>query len=340
MVSAGVTLSYAEFDAAVNHIAEVLRDRGIERDECVAVIVPRSPELVVAIHGILRAGAAYVPIDPEYPAMRIRTIIEDSGARIVVAGTEYAELADELGVSRVEPSIAGADPVEPVASPDDLAYVIYTSGSTGQPKGVEVEHRSVVNRLRWMQRQYPLDPDDVILQKTPVTFDVSVWELMWWAMAGASVALLEPGGERDPRKIVAAVERHRVTVMHFVPSMLGPFLDQLEAQPDSLHQLTSLHTVFCSGEALSPALVERFNRVFGRHRGAAAGESLRADRGDGRRELLRLPLGRACRCGPDRKADRQHNIASSRRARKPLPGGSAGRTEHRRCGTGPRLPGP
>ena len=114
-----------------------------------------------------------------------------------------------------------------------------------------------------MQRRYPLGADDVILQKTPVTFDVSVWELMWWAMAGASVALLEPGGERDPRKIIAAVERHRVTVMHFVPSMLGPFLDELEDQPDSMHRLTSLHTVFCSGEALTPALVERFNRVFG-----------------------------------------------------------------------------
>ena len=263
LVSANVVLSYAEFDAAVNHMAEVLRTKEVERDACVAVIVPRSPELVVAIHGILRAGAAYVPLDPEYPLLRIRTIIEDSGARVVVAGTEYAELADELGVSRVEPSTAGADPVEPAASPDDLAYVIYTSGSTGQPKGVEVEHRSVVNRLRWMQRRYALGPDDVILQKTPMTFDVSVWELMWWAMAGASVALLEPGGERDPRKIVAAVERHRVTVMHFVPSMLGPFLDQLEAQPDSMHRLTSLHTVFCSGEALTPALVERFNRVFG-----------------------------------------------------------------------------
>jgi len=263
VVSADGTLCYAEFDAAVNHIAEVLRAEGVERDECVGVIVPRSPELLVAIHGILRAGAAYVPIDPGYPAMRIRTIVEESGARVVVAGTEFAEMADELGVDRVEPRIAGADPVEPVASPEDLAYVMYTSGSTGRPKGVMVEHRSVVNRLRWMQRRYPLGADDVILQKTPVTFDVSVWELMWWAMAGAGVALLEPGGERDPRKIVAAVERHQVTVMHFVPSMLGPFLDQLEDQPDSIHRLTSLHTVFCSGEALTPALVERFNRVFG-----------------------------------------------------------------------------
>lgn len=263
VVSAGGVLCYAEFDTAVSHTAEVLRARGVERDECVGVIVPRSPELLVAIHGILRAGAAYVPIDPAYPAMRIRTIVEESGARFIVAGTEFAEMADELGVDRVEPSIAGADPVQPVASPEDLAYVIYTSGSTGRPKGVMVEHRSVVNRLHWMQRRYPLGADDVILQKTPVTFDVSVWELMWWAMAGASVALLETGGERDPRKIIAAVERHRVTVMHFVPSMLGAFLDQLEEQSDSMRRLTSLHTVFCSGEALTPALVERFNRVFG-----------------------------------------------------------------------------
>jgi non-ribosomal peptide synthetase component F len=140
VVSEWVALTYSELVGAVNHIAEVLRAQGIARDECVAVIVPRSPELVVAIHGIMRAGAAYVPIDPDYPALRIRTIIEESGARVLVAGTEYAELADELGLSRVQPSIAGADPVEPVALPHDLAYVIYTSGSTGRPKGVEVEH--------------------------------------------------------------------------------------------------------------------------------------------------------------------------------------------------------
>jgi amino acid adenylation domain-containing protein len=255
-------LRYSEFFSAVNHMAEVLCARGIECDECVAVIVPRSPELVVAIHGIMRAGAAYVPIDPDCPPLRIRTLIEECGAHVLVAGAEYAELADELGVGRIEPSTAGGGPFEPVASPADLAYVIYTSGSTGRPKGVEVEHRSVVNRLQWMQRRYALGPDDVILQKTPVTFDVSVWELTWWAMVGASVALLEPGGERDPRKIIAAVERYRVTVLHFVPSMLGPFLDQLGTQPDSIRRLTSLQTVFCSGEVLSPALVERFNRVF------------------------------------------------------------------------------
>ncbi|GLD17447.1 hypothetical protein Mkiyose1385_15460 [Mycobacterium kiyosense] len=263
VVSTGGTLSYAEFDGAVNHVAEVLRGKGVERDECVGVIMPRSPELLVAIHGILRAGAAYVPIDPAYPKLRIRSIVAECGARVLITGTEFAQMAHELRVDRVAPSMVAAAPVEPIASPEDLAYVIYTSGSTGRPKGVMIEHRSVVNRLRWMQQRYPLGADDVILHKTPVTFDVSVWELMWWAIAGASVALLEPGGERDPRKMIAAIERHRVTVIHFVPSMLGPFLDQLEDQPDSIRGLTSLHTVFCSGEALRPALVERFNQVFG-----------------------------------------------------------------------------
>ncbi|WP_238390551.1 MULTISPECIES: non-ribosomal peptide synthetase [unclassified Mycolicibacterium] len=262
VLTAGSTLSYADFDAAVSQIAKVLRAKGVGRNECVAVMVPRSPEMLVAIHGVLRAGGAYVPIDPSYPAVRIHTLIDECGARLIVAGPEFAEIAHDLGVDRVEPTIARAESVEPVAAPEDLAYVIFTSGSTGRPKGVMVEHRSVANRLTWMQRQYPLSERDVVLQKTPATFDVSVWELLWWAMAGASVALLEPGGERDPRRIIAAVERHRVTVMHFVPSMLSPFLDELEDQADSLYRVSSVHTVFCSGEALTPALVERFNQVF------------------------------------------------------------------------------
>jgi non-ribosomal peptide synthetase component F len=165
-----------------------------------------------------------VPIDPKHPVMRIRTILEEISARVVVAGAEFAEVASELGLDRIEPVIAPTDvthtPVESTAAPEDLAYVIYTSGSTGRPKGVMIERRSVANRLQWMQRRYPLGPDDVILHKTPATFDVSVWELMWWPMAGASVAVLEPGGERDPRMIIDAVARYRVTVMHFVPSML------------------------------------------------------------------------------------------------------------------------
>lgn len=272
MVSATGSLSYAQFDAAVDWVATALHNNGVEPDECIAVIVPRSAELLVAVHGILRAGGAYVPIDPQYPQLRIRSILTDCGARIIIAGDEYAEIATELGIQRLAPTIPAdgtAVPsrmgraVTPVVSPHHLAYVIYTSGSTGQPKGVMVEHRSVINRLSWMQRRYPLSADDVILQKTPATFDVSVWELMWWALAGARVAVLEPRAERDPRKIVDAIERYRVTVIHFVPSMLVAFLDQLEQQTNSLRCVASLRTVFCSGEALAPELVERFNRVFG-----------------------------------------------------------------------------
>ena len=302
VVSADGTLRYAEFDAAVNHIAEVLRAR-IERDESVAVIVPRSPEMLVAIHGILRAGAAYVPIDPEHPTLRIRTILEESGARAIVAGAKFAEIADELGVIASSRHGRGGSR-EPAASPEDLAYVIYTSGSTGRPKGVMVEHRSVVNRLRWMQRRYPLGADDVILQKTPVTFDVSVWELMWWAMAGASVALRAPGRTR-PAQDHRGRRASRVTVMHFVPSMLGPFLDQLEAEPDDAPAHLTAHGVLQRRSA-DPALVERFNRLFGARR-AAADQPLRPDRGDGRRELLRLPhAGPVERCRSAGRSTTQH----------------------------------
>lgn len=263
VLSSSSTLTYAQFNAAVNNIANCLRGSGVRADDCVAVIVPRGIELVVAIHGVLRAGAAYVPIDPDSPRLRVRNLLRKCRARVIVAGDQYRELAEELAIRRLEPSSTPGNPVETITSPQDLAYVIYTSGSRGCSKGVMVEHRSVINHLHWLQRRYPLGADDVVLQKTPATLGVSVWELMWWAMAGASVALLDPGAERDPRKLIAAIQRHRVTVVHFVPSMLGPFLDKLGTQPGSLNRVASLRRVFCSGEALTPALVEKFNRVFG-----------------------------------------------------------------------------
>ena len=259
---AGGTLTYAEFDAAVNHFAGRLRGAAVQRDECVAVIVPRSAELLVAIHGVLRSGAAYVPIDPEYPELRVRTLLEESDARVIVAGDEFAGLADQLGLVRIEPVVVPGAPVASSASPEDLAYVIYTSGSTGRPKGVMVEHRSVINRLNWMQRSHPArrygcdpaqDTDDV--RRVGLGADVV-------GDGGRVGRAARTGGRaRSPK------DRRRggglpVTVMHFVPSMLGPFLDQLEADPTAVPAVSSLHTVFCSGEVLSPALVERFNRAF------------------------------------------------------------------------------
>jgi amino acid adenylation domain-containing protein len=151
-----------------------------------------------------------------------------------------------------------------VNTPRDLAYVIYTSGSTGKPKGVMVEHRSVVNRLHWMQRAYPIGKGDVILQKTPYCFDVSVWELFWWALQGATLSFLMPGAEGNPLRIVDTIKRHHVSVMHFVPSMLNVFLEYLDGKSAGvLAGLASVRQVFASGEALTPSHVRKFNDIWG-----------------------------------------------------------------------------
>ncbi|WP_280244663.1 non-ribosomal peptide synthetase [Nocardia abscessus] len=260
-------LRYGELSALADGFAAELRALGVTGNECVPVVLTRSTEMLVAIFGVLRAGCAYVPLDPDFPAARIETVLADCGARFVAAGPRHRAVFDKLGVTRIAVAdIAPARGVEHVSHPADLSYLIYTSGSTGAPKGVMIEHRSVVNRLTWMQRRYPLHATDVILQKTPVTFDVSVWELFWWAITGARLALLEPGGERDPRRIAEAIAAHAVTVLHFVPSMLAAFVDELAADPATVARIGSVRRVFCSGEALPPALVRRFHAVF-----AAAG---------------------------------------------------------------------
>ncbi|WP_370415265.1 amino acid adenylation domain-containing protein [Streptomyces fradiae] len=268
------TLTYAELDARSNQVARGLRAHGVDTGDRVAVLMERSPRLLVALLGVLKAGGAYVPVDPGYPAERIGLLLEDSRAAAVLvdpdpdsdpdSGTTLHGAAAGKPPLTVAELLTGPDgPLPPHAGPRDLAYVIYTSGSTGRPKGVMVEHHSVVNRLAWMQRAYPVGADDVLLQKTPISFDVSVWELFWWAIEGAGLALLPVGGQRDPRQILATIEDRGVTVLHFVPSMLGPFLDLLEVSPELRARAGSLRTVFCSGEALPAARVEQFNRVFG-----------------------------------------------------------------------------
>jgi amino acid adenylation domain-containing protein len=271
-------LTYAELNARANQIARNLRAEGVCPDDRVAVLLERGPELPIALLGVLKAGCAYVPVDPAYPEERIRFLLEDSGAKLVLVAGQNSRSEDgphstplATGVRRysVDPLRRGPDgPLEETAGPRNLAYVIYTSGSTGRPKGVMVEHRSVVNRLAWMQRRYSIGGADVLLQKTSSSFDVSVWELFWWAVEGARVALLPAGGERQPQEIVRTIAEQRVTVVHFVPSMLGPFLDLLESDSALADSLAHLRFVFCSGEALPPCLAERFHRMF-----AAAGAS-------------------------------------------------------------------
>ncbi|MDI9886414.1 amino acid adenylation domain-containing protein [Streptomyces sp. HNM0645] len=263
IAASGETLTYAELDERANRVARALRAEGVGPDDRVAVMMERGPQLLVALLGILKSGGAYVPVEPGYPAERVDFLLRDSRAKVLIVDDDApAGLPEDVTVRHVSGLLTGSGAsVEPLATSRDLAYVIYTSGSTGQPKGVMVEHHSVVNRLAWMQRRYPLGGRDVLLQKTPVSFDVSVWELFWWAVEGASVALLPPGGQRDPREILRAVRGHGVTAVHFVPSTLGPFLDLLEESATAREGIATLRYVFCSGEALPAARVEQFTRL-------------------------------------------------------------------------------
>ncbi|GLW56066.1 non-ribosomal peptide synthetase [Kitasatospora phosalacinea] len=263
VVSGDVSLTFAELDRATTRLARTLRERGVGREAVVGVLAERSVEMLVAIVAVLKAGGAYLPLDVSLPPARMTYMLEDSKAAVVLAQADRAALVPP-SVTVLELSADAGDAGEPLeaGSATDAAYVIYTSGSTGAPKGVVVEHRSVVNRLHWMQRAYAIGGTDTVLQKTPVSFDVSVWELFWWHIEGARVALLAPGGEREPEAIVAAVERHGVTTLHFVPTMLGAFLDYVAAT-GSQGRLASLRRVFASGEALGAHHVRRFAELLG-----------------------------------------------------------------------------
>ncbi|MGW7047823.1 amino acid adenylation domain-containing protein [Streptomyces avermitilis] len=260
------SLTYRELDLRSDLLAHHLRERGVAPGRIVAVMARRCLDLPIALLGILKAGGAYLPLDPAAPARRLADMVAGSDAALVLTPPEVV-VPDEVAapVLRLDdPGLYTGPAPGPQAhgGPGDLAYVIYTSGSTGRPKGVMVEHRSVVNRLAWMQRRYPLAEGDTILQKTPVVFDVSVWELFWWFFAGARMHLLAPEMERFPLAIATTVRRQRVTVMHFVPSMLGVFLDYLDDGGNPA-ALTSLRWCFSSGESLSAREVTAFGRLLG-----------------------------------------------------------------------------
>ena len=265
--------TYAELNVRANQLAHRLRAAGVGPGSIVGLVVERSFSMMIGLLGILKAGGAYLPIAPDNPPDRIRYLLQDAGVRCLLTRQKTASnLAFEGETIDLEnPETYSGAPENParVHQPTDLAYVIYTSGSTGRPKGVMIEHRSVVNRLHWMQAAYPIGPGDVILQKTPYYFDVSVWELFWWAMTGATLCFLKPGGEKLPMVLVDTIRRHRVTVLHFVPSMLNAFLQYLDGRDAAmLAGLGSLRQVFASGEALLPAHVRKFNQILGTQTGA------------------------------------------------------------------------
>lgn len=264
VISGDSSLTYMELDEITDKLGSVLRKKGVKNNSVVGLMLERSLEMVIGIIGILKAGGAYLPISPDYPKDRIRYMLEDCKAQILLtrgsssdsdlSNVEILDLADKNIYTKERVKL------ELINTPTDLAYIIYTSGSTGNPKGVMIEHRSLVNRLNWMQKEYPLNEEGVILQKTPFTFDVSVWELLWWSLTGAKVCMLEPEGEKHPETIIRAIRKHQVTTMHFVPSMLGIFLKFLEGY-EALDALSSLKQVFASGEALTLQQVSSFNSL-------------------------------------------------------------------------------
>ncbi|WP_411083388.1 amino acid adenylation domain-containing protein [Streptomyces sp. cmx-18-6] len=263
------TLSYEEFDGRVGRLAALLRERGVGPESRVAVALPRSTDLVVALHAVQRAGGAYLPVDPEHPAERIAHLLDDSDPCLLIGRTEVLDgLPVPTGLpvlplddDAVRGSLAAAEPagVHPALRPDHAAYVLYTSGSTGRPKAVVVTHAALVNRLRWMADYRPLAPDDRVLQKTPAGFDVSVWEFFLPMLTGCTLVVLPDGHHRDPAAVAEAVIRHAVTTLHFVPSMLAAFA----AEPRAA-DCTGLRRIIASGEALSGSLADAVHRALPR----------------------------------------------------------------------------
>jgi amino acid adenylation domain-containing protein len=259
------TVSYAQLAARANQLAWWLRDRGVTTDTLVGVFMHRSIDMVIALYAIITAGGAYVPLDPDYPDDRLGFMIDEAAMPVVLtqdhlrdrltALTTSAGLDATIATLDRDPVAAGhrTDPPPTTAGPHDLAYVIYTSGSTGRPKGVANTHRGICNRLLWMQDHYRLDTHDRVLQKTPFSFDVSVWEFFWPLQVGARLVIAAPDGHRDAGYLIDTITGHHITTIHFVPSMLRLFLDH-----DDAATATSLHRVICSGEALTSDLRDRF----------------------------------------------------------------------------------
>ncbi|GAA4184492.1 hypothetical protein GCM10022252_13500 [Streptosporangium oxazolinicum] len=285
----GERLTYAELEVRANRLAHRLRGLGVGPGSLVAVCAERSVELVVALLGVVKAGGAYVPLDPEYPPERLAFMLADAAVPVLLAQRAVLDVLPENvwgaardtapggpdavsdgpvntppeaasgGVVTVvldDPLDGPGTPVEPSATSADAAYMIYTSGSTGRPKGVPNTHGGIRNRLGWMQRVYGLTGDDVVVQKTPAGFDVSVWEFFWPLVTGARLVLARPGGHRDAAYLRDLIVDRGVTTAHFVPSMLAAFLEE-----EGVEACGSLRRVVCSGEELTAHVAERF---FGR----------------------------------------------------------------------------
>ncbi len=271
-VSGEQALSYQKLYQKSCDLALYLQSLGVRPDSVVGLCMERSLEMMQGIMGTVHAGGAYLPLDPDYPDDRLTYMLQDSAAAIVLTQEKFRDRISSLATQGV--TVVSLDREWPEISrrvvaletqgvelrrdvkPHNVCYVIYTSGSTGKPKGALVEHRALVNRIHWMQKRYPLDGGDVVLQKTPYSFDVSVWEFFWPMMAGASVVFAVPDGHKDVQYLESLIDKAKVTTLHFVPSMLRAFLDNAQAGCNSVRQ------IFASGEALDKKSVDRYKTKF------------------------------------------------------------------------------
>ncbi len=252
----GQTLSYGQLEQRTRTLAVQLRQLGVGSNSTVAVALPRSLELIVALLAIQRAGGAYLPLDLDHPDQRLANILGSASSVCVLANSNdtarFPPGTQLLSPEHWNETTDAALNVE--VQPDDAAYVIYTSGSTGQPKGVLIEHRAIVNRLEWMRTHYSFEASDRILQKTPATFDVSVWEFFLPLVTGATLVVAPPKAHHDPAMLARIIRQRAISTIHFVPSMLSAFL----ASPET--RGLSLQRVFCSGEELGAELRDRFHQ--------------------------------------------------------------------------------
>ncbi|MCP3820202.1 amino acid adenylation domain-containing protein [Streptomyces sp. A3M-1-3] len=254
-------LTYRELADRSGRLARMLIQEGVGPERFVAVAIPRSLELVVALVAVLKAGAAYVPVDPDYPAARVEFMLADARPALLLTVKGTADRLPRTDIARITVDEAPLTDGPAVVAPHSVehpAYMIYTSGSTGRPKGTVITHAAIVNRLLWMQDRYGLDGSDRVLQKTSASFDVSVWEIFWPLITGATLVMARPDGHRDPAYLAELIQRAGVTTLHFVPSMLAEFVND-----EAAGACTGLRRVICSGEALPAELAARFHEVLG-----------------------------------------------------------------------------
>ncbi|RMH66208.1 MAG: amino acid adenylation domain-containing protein [Calditrichaeota bacterium] len=256
------SIPYATFHTAVNNLAKNLTDAGVRPEDRVAVFMERSPEMVTALYAVMKCGAVYVPVDPTNPAERIRYMLNDCQSKLLLTQDKWQDhpvLNDHKSLlvdfDSLSATAGTGAPSVPLFG-QQAAYMIYTSGSTGAPKGTLVSHQAIRNRLKWMQETFSLTTEDKVLQKTPYTFDVSVWEFFWPLTNGATLVIARPEGHKDPEYLIHVIRETGVTTLHFVPPMLQVFLES-----PHVGQCTSLKRVICSGEALPYALKERFYKL-------------------------------------------------------------------------------